>query len=56
MIGLRARPKGDQGGNEKPQQALHEEEHKSPEAESFYPRSRFHLWVEILTFWHCAQK
>ena len=39
---LVCRPESEEGGDEEPEEALHEEEHEAPEAESFDPRSDVH--------------
>lgn len=39
---LRACPEGEEGRDQQPEQSLHEEEEKAPEAESFDPLSYAH--------------
>ena len=46
--GLRSCPKGDEDGNQQPEQSFHEEEKKSPKTETLYPLSYWHMALIVL--------
>ena len=48
---LRGRPKGDKGGNQQPEQSLHEEEKKTPETETLDPFGYGH----VVIIWRAAR-
>jgi len=46
--GLRSCPKGDEGGNQQPEQSFHEEEKKSPKTETLDPLGYRHMALIVL--------
>jgi len=53
--GLRSCPKGDEDGNQQPEQSFHEEEKKSPKTETLDPPGYWHGAYRTGLRWRAAR-